>query len=302
MKVLIIGLGSIGLKHLQVLKKIKPSCEVYALRSSIKASKVKGVINVFSYEDIPSDLSFIIISNPTGHHRKTIQKCLNFSVPLFIEKPPLKNVFGADQILQKIKKQSVKTYVAFNLRFHPVIQWLKKNIDHNKIIETTIYCGSYLPDWRPNIDYRKTYSANREDGGGVTLDLIHEIDYSIWLFGTPNQTYSKALKLSKLEINTEDYANFIFEYANSVLSIQLNYFRKIPKRTIEIVFENDVWYADLLNSTVINGYNEIIFKAEKDIMKTYEKQMNYFISNLDRNESYMNSFAEACQTLKTVIS
>ena len=87
------------------------------------------------------------------------------------------------------------TYTAFNLRFHPVIQWLKDNIESQNVIEVNAYCGSYLPDWRPDKDYRKIYSAQKELGGGVHLDLTHEIDFLLWVFGDPMSTMSTRRKM-----------------------------------------------------------------------------------------------------------
>ena len=127
------------------------------------------------------------------------------------------------------------------------------------INEVNVYCGSYLPDWRGNVNFRKIYSAKKNMGGGVHLDLIHEIDYSTWLFGQPMETYGFMTSTSSLNIDSTDYAQYNLMYEKFVLNIKLNYFRRDTKREIEIVLEDDILVCDLLNSEIRNSKNEIIF-------------------------------------------
>jgi len=177
MKVLIIGLGSIAEKHIMALRSLESGVELFALRSGFKTHTMEEVTDIHSWEDLPTDLDFIIISNPTGEHYKTIMRASETGLPLFIEKPPLANLDCIDDLQRKLKQNDNITYVAFVLRFHPVTRWLKKNLEISKVIEVQSYCGSYLPDWRNGSDYRTNYSGKSRMGGGVHLDLIHEIDY-----------------------------------------------------------------------------------------------------------------------------
>ena len=185
MKVLIVGYGSIAKKHTKVLKKIVQGVDIIALRNSGKSQQYNNIKSVYCWEDVDRDIDFIIISNPSSEHYSTILQAINFKVPLFIEKPPLATLDGADKLSEKITSGNILTYTAFNLRFHPVIAWLKKNLIKKRVIEVNAYCGSYLPDWRPERDYRAFYSAEKNLGGGVHLDLLHELDYIKYLFGLP---------------------------------------------------------------------------------------------------------------------
>lgn len=302
MKVLIIGLGSIGKRHVQALRKLEPQCSIFALRSYKGAADQEGVINLFSWEDIPTDLSFVIISNPTNQHYATISDCIALNVPLFIEKPPLMNLAGAKELLEIIESKKITTYTAFNMRFHPVIQWLKDNILTNKVLEVTAYCGSYLPDWRAGTDYRSSYSARKELGGGVQLDLTHELDYLKWLFGKPQAVYAFIDKISALDIDSADYAHYHLKYERMKASVTLNYFRRKPKRSVEIVMEDRTWQVDLLNNKVIDDNDDILFEQIENRQNMYDRQMQYFLSQSSKGLPMMNNLQESVQTLSIALA
>jgi len=303
MKVLIVGFGSIARKHIDAIRKINSYSEIYALRSNKNANNVDNVINIYTLEEVPLDVTFIIISNIPSEHYKGIKQSIKFRRPLFIEKPPLIDLDNADDLIKLIKKNNILTYVGFNLRFNPVIKWLKKNLPLSKVIEVQAYCGSYLPDWRQGRDYRCTYSAKKAFGGGVHLDLIHELDYIRWIFGEPNSTKTFKGKKSNLEIDSFDIANYNLEYKNYYVTILLNYYRKDPKRSIEIVMKEQTWFVDLLKASVTKDNNETIFHCEDyKHSDMYLAQMQYFINNISSNSHLMNSFEESIKTLRICLS
>lgn len=301
MKVLIIGLGSIGKRHVGALRKLKPNCTIFALRSKKNALIQEGITNINNWEDSPNDLSFAIISNPTSKHYATISQCVHLNVPLFIEKPPLMSLNGAKELTEAINKNEIQTYTAFNMRFHPVIQWLKAKLPLDKVLEVSAYCGSYLPDWRTGTDYRSTYSARQELGGGVHLDLTHELDYIKWLFGAPQEIYAYTNKVSDLEIDSVDYAHYHFAYTSFNASISLNYYRRKPKRSLEIVMKDQTWQVDLLHNKVTNDNGEVLFHKIEDRQLMYDRQMDYFLAKLGSREPMMNNLEESFQTLSMAL-
>jgi predicted dehydrogenase len=305
LKILIIGLGSIAQKHIESIKKIDPFVILYALRSNSNSIKIHDIVDIYKLEDIPRDIDFILITNPTSLHAETILSALKFERPLFIEKPVFDTLFKKEEILKQLVEKNIKTYIGCNLRFHPALNFVKNllNTKSVKINEVNIYCGSYLPEWRPSQDYRKSYSSNKLLGGGVHLDLIHELDYAIWLFGKPIKSNSIKRKVSNLMIDTIDYTNYNLTYSDFNVSIILNYYRNKPKRQIEIVFENEIILCDLLTSTITNINNDIIFKDEDfSFSKTYITQMNYFIENLKNDNIYMNNIKESFEILKIALN
>lgn len=302
MNVLIVGYGSIAKKHHTALQLIDSNVKVYALRSQILQTPIDGVVSIFSWEEIPKDIDFIIISNPTSEHAITIIQAAKYGIPIFLEKPPLFNLSEIEETTKAVRNNSILTYCAFPLRFHPIINWLKTNINQSEILEFSAYCGSYLPDWRPTEDYRKNYSAIEKLGGGVHLDLIHELDYVKWLFGSPKYIKGFTKKISDLEIDSKDAASYYLEYESKVGGIKLNYFRKDAKRTIELVTKKNSFIADLIQNTISNSEGEIIFDAKNENKNLYQLQMEYYLEHLKAKTIMMNSFEESIETLKLCLN
>ena len=238
---LIIGYGSIGRRHARILKnKIKIKEVTICTRQKI--NRFKTLRNL---SDLKTRPSYIVIASPTSEHFKQLKYIeKNFkNVPVLVEKP----------LFKKNKKFSIKNnkiFVGYNLRFHPIIKYLKKNIRKKEIIDIKVYCNSYLPDWRKNLSYEKSSSAHKKLGGGVILDLSHELDLVRWLFGEVSIKFIQKGKYSNLLIDTEDLLKLYGKIGKTNLSIDLNYFSRIKKRTIVIDGDNFSIFADLINNKI----------------------------------------------------
>lgn len=301
MNILIIGLGSIAKKHIEALKSLNIVATIYALRSNDDSSRVENIINIFDIENVDVTFNFAIISNPTHLHYQFIEKLAKLGIPLFIEKPAIHSLNNAEKLVAIIENKMIVTYIACNLRFHPCILFLKNKIQEKKlkINEVNVYCGSYLPDWRLDQDFKTSYSANANMGGGVHLDLFHELDYTTWLFGQPIKSNSFLRSSSTLNITSYDYANYTLEYSNFTANIILNYYRKQPKREIEIVLENNIWIVDLINNNIKNDTGVYLFKSDDFQLKdTYKLQLLYFFDCLKNKHKPMNSFKDSLDNLK----
>jgi predicted dehydrogenase len=297
MKVLIIGLGSIAKKHINALIKINAEVEIWALRSSIESTNIDGVNNLYDYCEITNTkFDFVIISNPTSLHAETIKELIKYDLPMFIEKPVFNKIIG-EKIIQEIKNKGLITYSACNLRFLESLKFSRDFIRNKVINEVNSYCGSYLPDWRPDTDFRKIYSANKEMGGGVHIDLIHEMDYIYWFFGMPNKLSSIMTSNSSLHISAYDYTNYNLKYDRFSVNIILNYYRRDSKRTLEILTNEGTLFVDLLANNV-SYKNKIIFESNKTILDTYEDQLRFFIKNILEKKEEFNTINEAYQILK----
>ena len=305
MNVLIVGLGSIARKHIAAFQSLNIDFKIYALRSNLNAAIEEGVENIYDLNDSEVIFDFAIISNPTHLHYQFIEKLALRGIPLFIEKPAVHNLENVNKLVEIIEEKQLVTYVACNLRFHPCITFLKNKMDTERlrINELNVYCGSYLPDWRPEKDFRTIYSANAAMGGGVHLDLFHELDYTTWLFGLPSKSKSVLRNISSLEIDAIDYANYSFQYPTFTASIILNYYRRKPKRQIEIVLEEDTWTFDLIKNEIKNDDGEYLFQAvDFSVKDTYLLQLDYFIDCLKNKQEPMNSLKESIEILKICLN
>ena len=305
MNVLIIGLGSIALKHIKVLKEINANTSIFALRSSKLSTKVSGVKDLFEWEEVVSKkFHFCIISSPSSLHLSHIKLVEVLRIPIFIEKPLFINQSQINDF-KILDLKNLRSYVACNFRFNPIIEFLKEDlkIKAKNIYEVTAYCGSYLPNWRPNKDYRKVYSSIKELGGGVNIDLIHEPDYFVHLFGLPEHTSVHNRKVSSLEINSNDSSIIYLSYKNFQASITLNYFRKDARRTLEIVTDEKTIFVDFLNGIVKDlETNTILYQSSEDLIESsYKKQMLFFLNSIKSNEYKMNSIEEALSVLNIIV-
>ncbi len=304
-KIGIIGAGSIGRRHLrnivEVLSSRNISFEIDLIRSGtgnpITSEEAAYICNTYlSYDDIPDDYDILFITNPTHLHYETIIKYSNKTKHMFIEKP----VFDQSDIDIRdlgLKKNGVY-YVACPLRYTEVIQYLKKELHNLKIYSARAICSSYLPDWRPNQDYRECYSAHKDQGGGVSIDLIHEWDYISYLFGHPESVFNIRDHFSDLEIDSDDLSIYIARYPHMAVELHLDYFGRKTIREICIFTESDTIIGDITNSEVryLKKEETISFKEKRNDF--YLKEMEHFYDILAGVEKNDNDILTALHTLR----
>lgn len=247
LKIGIVGLGSIGTRHLRnlttVLDERNINYEMDAIRSNTGkpvSSEIATLIkwNVSLEKAVKENYDILFITNPTSMHFNTLQKFSKNAKAFFVEKPVF-DTWDVDLDDLQLEKDKV-VYVACPLRYTAVIDYLKKNIDIKDIFSARIISSSYLPEWRPGVDYRQTYSAKKELGGGVSIDLIHEWDYLYYLFGEPDEVCSFKGKYSDLEINSDDLAVSMARYSDKIAEIHLDYFGRSPIREIQLFTADDI--------------------------------------------------------------
>jgi predicted dehydrogenase len=234
---------------------------------------------------------YSIIANNTVEHYPLLTSLerLGFTGPILVEKPVFESVCKHREFRPNI-------YVGYNLRFHPVMLELR-NLISGKLCHTmNIYAGQYLPQWHPDSDYRKSYSASCNPGGGVLMDLSHEIDYTLWMTGRWSRLVAHGAKLSSLEIESDDVFCIMMrtEKCESVL-MQLDYLDKERRRIIVVNTKEDTIVADLVHGTLsING-DKRTFEVSRDY--TYEEQHRALIEG--RTES-LCSVSEGLEVLRLV--
>jgi len=269
MKCLIIGYGSIGARHANILKETGHSIHIVDKIYVTDFPYYKSIKEALQNQDF----DYVIISNETyNHYHSFVQlKELGYLGKLLIEKP----VFFEPRPIPQSDLE--KVFVAYNLRFHPVIQKLYKFLNGKEIYSIQVYVGQYLPDWRPDTDYSKCYSASKAQGGGVLRDLSHELDYINWIAGGWKRVTAIGGKFSDLQVESDDVFVLLLEMENCpVASVQMNYLDRKARREIIINLKDYSIKADLiLNNLEINGQLEK-FEVERNL--TYILQHESILS------------------------
>ena len=285
MKAAIIGFGSIGARHAEILKKMGLSVSVVSSRNDVPHPVYKNIDLLFD-ADIPD---YLIISNATELHYSTFEeiKTLGFNGILLIEKP----VSGEYVPIEEF----CPTFVAYQLRFHPVLQEMHRICANMKLLACNIYTGSYLPDWRPEQDYRKVSSSSGSDGG-VLRELSHEWDFLFWMSGQWESVSTITGHYSTLEIQRDDVTGVLLETKGCpVATVQLNYLDRIGRREIIIILENTTIHADLIKNTLTINETRKNFSVERN--ETY-RAMHEAVLNGKHNQ--LCSLTEGLEILKFV--
>lgn len=261
-------------KYCEILKKYKKIVTIKHYTSqNIQNNLYKKIKELKVY-----DPDIIFICSSTSAHYKHLSFVNNiFKNKLIIVEKPLFHKYI------KIKKNN-KIFVAYNLRYDPLVQYLKKIIKKQTIWSVEVVCNTYLPNWRKR-DYSKTSSAKKSLGGGVLLDLSHELDYITWIFGNLKLKFVINNKISNLKINTDDNLLVVGSAKNvKQVIIHLNYYSKIESRYISIHGDKLNFKADLINKKIIYSKNDklhVKLWKEKKFSKTFENQVESIIKNKD---------------------
>lgn len=304
MRICFVGIGSIAQRHVrnlrEICKEMKQELVVDALRRP--GSENHPLNNLFDhvffeYEKLPSVYDAVFITNPTKFHLDTLEALQHHSNCFFIEKP-VADLQQRDKILFWAQRKDKLCYVACPLRYTAVINHLKNSVVSDKIYGVRCISSSYLPDWRPGIDYRTTYSASRKLGGGVSIDLIHEWDYIKYLFGIPRKILYASGKKSNLQLDCEDSASYIAEYPDKLIELHLDYFGRKAIREIMIFKEDDTVVCDLVNSSIkyLKSGETIQFNEDRNTFQ--KRELQYFLELIDGKTENTNDINEAYITLK----
>ena len=301
MKILLIGLGSIGMRHLKHLQNM-PGLELASLRS--KKGELKKESGIFEFYDLSQALEFkpsgVIISNPTSMHVQTALPFLKENIKVLIEKPISVSIKNAE--LLRPFKSLIR--VAYCMRFSSVNHFLKEKFTKDEPFKIGFKRSFYLPNWHPYADYRKEYTALKSLGGGVIRTLSHEIDISLHWFGEPTKVEGVVDQISFLEIDTDDYAFFSTKNNRTRVNFELDFFSPNNVNIGEAYTEEGKyeWEAQNIYFTSYNtGLKEKIFTAPQDFVRQmYQDQMEDFCEFLTSGKSLNASFDDGMKVLEII--
>jgi len=310
MKILVVNYGSIGKRHTRNVKSL--GHDVVLLRHSKENPNNEGLKEYYSFEDAVKNEEFsgAIVCSPTSNHFNDVQQLVKHNIPFLLEKPPTAELDTTLQMEKLLKDNNfVKYDVAFNLRQYPALQYIKEFLPNlGKIYSAHIYTGYFLPYWRKNIDYRESSSAKKELGGGVHIELVHEIDYTLWFFGCPEKVFGYVNKISNLEISTEDICSAIFKYKDgSIVELHLDYLSHKYLRGCRIIAENGTLEWDMNTGKVF--YVEENTKPPKEIFsidenydlnETYIKELKNFFGIINDEKKSNVTMSQAAEVMKAL--
>ncbi|MDQ6674787.1 MAG: Gfo/Idh/MocA family oxidoreductase [Chloroflexota bacterium] len=253
MRALVVGLGSIGRRHARNWAALGLGPLSVCRRITSETREALGV-EAREFSDLDAALNeqpdAVLVTNPTSLHVETACKALRAGAHVFLEKPLGHSMDGVVEMLGQARDRKRQLMVGYNLRFHPGLHRIKELLTERavgRVVSARVEAGEYLPDWHPWEDYRHAYSARRDLGGGPVLTFSHELDAACWLLGAPSRVIGMATQASSLEIDTEDTAEIVLQFADGRLaSVHVDFVRRPPRRSLEVVGENGVlrWEYD----------------------------------------------------------
>jgi len=248
-RILIVGLGSIGKRHLRFARDKMPDADIRVLRHKTSKELPKYSNGIFSSTEdaILFAPQIAVIANPASHHISIAKKLAEIGVHLLIEKPLSNNLDGVNELIEICQKQNICLLTGYNLRYLPSLKRFRDLLSEGVIGSVlSVHCevGQYLPSWRSDGKYHQGVSANRELGGGVLLELSHELDYLRWIFGEVEWVKATLSHQSNLEIDVEDTAHIIMGFMPSssgsrlITSVNLDFIRHDTSRLCTVIGEH----------------------------------------------------------------
>jgi predicted dehydrogenase len=311
---LVAGAGSIGRRHLSNLRTLGltrlAACDPHPERLEYVASE----FHVECFPTLKAGLQkfqadAVLVCTPPVDHVAQAMQALRAGAHVFIEKPLSDRLEGVEELRDEAAKRGAIVQVGYNLRFHPSIQKLKELVDAaavGKILWAHVEAGSYLPDWRPWQDYRKSYTARRELGGGILLDGSHEIDYVTWLFGAPQEVACMAGRVSQLEVNVEDCATILLRFPDGTRAdVHVDFIQRSYSRYCSLVGPEGKLQWDLLNNSVQivrPGAQAETTKFKVQINDAYVAELAHFLECVRTGARPRFTLEDAILTLRVTLA
>lgn len=257
-KALVVGSGSIARRHLANFRQLLPGAEVGCVSASGRSLSDGETTATTQLQSMAAAIAWspdlAVVASPAPLHLEHARQLLEAGVPVLIEKPlsdSLERV-RAEAPLLTLYRDRIE--VAYNLRFLSSAKRMKTLIDDvcvGRILGIQIEVGQYLPDWRPQADYRSQVSANRSLGGGVLLELSHELDYLTWLFGRFDKVFCIATNSGQLEIDVEDRADILLSRGDLTAQVHMDFLQRRASRSCRVIGSTGTLQWDLIANRIV---------------------------------------------------
>ena len=328
MKVMMVGLGGAGQRHMRILKDLlgneaefiayRVRGRRYEIRPDFKideAVSVEKKYGITSYNDLSEALDqkpeIAVLANPSAYHIPVSQEIAETGCHMLIEKPLSHTMDGVDKLTETVEKKGTVAMVGYQMRFHPCLQYIKELLNEERlgdVITANLMVHSHVPSWHPYEDYRNLYAVRRDMGGGVLLTESHEPDYANWFFGTPKNVYAVGGKLSSADIDVEDTASLALRCSKGgrefPVHIDMSFMSRPDMRGCDIAFEK--------GSVKWEGGTQVsVYEGQKWTHKNYDgferihlfnDQMKHFLACVRGEEKPLVDLQQGVSALKVALA
>lgn len=279
-RILVVGAGSIGTRHAGNLRAAGAAVAITDPDPS-RGTELPGVERIPFDLDQAADFDGVVIASPTRYHLPQAMQVLAAGTPALVEKPLSADLDGLDAL---VAAAGERVMVGYNLRLHEPIQRFMALFESGSCgrpLSVRVWFGSYLPAWRPAVDYRQTYSARSELGGGVLLDAIHELDLLVWMLGDGLEVVGAVVdRIGDLEIDVEDTVKALLrERGGVVAEVSLDYLSAGYRRGIEVIGTDATLRLDWSRRVieVESGDDREVIDVPQPVGDSYVRQAERFL-------------------------
>lgn len=314
MKIMIVGLGSIGMRHAQNFKSLGVDyligCDLLEERRQKFSEQINEEIVSTIEEGLCKKPELVVIASPNRFHLEQAKASARSGCHLFIEKPVSHSLEGLDELIALVDDKFLFAHVGSNWKFHPAFEIMKKIINEGSLGRITgaqVIAGQWLPDWHPWEDYRQMYSAKTNQAGGVVLDT-HEIDYLTWLLGPVSDSVGYIAHSGALDIETEDVAVACMKFDSGVLAtLHFDYIQREYRRRYHISGDAGTleWDYQLGKITLYDASKDetsMINVAVDDLNTMYLEQSQHVLAGIRGEVSPVTSISAAKDVLKILLT
>lgn len=315
-RVLVVGLGSIGRRHLRIARELLPAAEIRVLRHQECTTVPEHADGCISSMDQAIEFApeIAVLANPATYHLGVAQPLAESGVHLLVEKPLSASIQDVSLLIETCRRRNAVLATGYNLRFLPSLQKFKALLDDKligRIWSARSEAGQYLPSWRPDADYRQGVSARKALGGGVLLELSHELDYLRWIFGEVDWVQAALSRQSNLEIDVEDTAQLVLGFLPSkiadrlIASVSLDFIRRDTTRTCTAIGEGGSLRWNGVTGTVelfAAGTTEwrLVFCHQATRDESYVAEWRDFLACVDRGSSPLAGGEDGQEALRII--
>ena len=331
MKILMVGLGGIGQRHVRNLRTLLDSeVEIMAYRvrglthvltDQLKIEPGSNVAEKYNIRAIRNldqalaqDPDAVFICNPSSLHISIALSAAQAGCHLFIEKPLSHNYDGVEELITLVERKNLIAMVGYQMRFHPCLQRLQSLLQQQaigRVLAVRVEVGQYLPGWHTYEDYRQMYASQRELGGGVILTQIHELDYIFWLFGLPRRVFALGGHLSSLKIDVEDTASILMECVVEgqpvPVHVHQDYIQRPPSRTCQVIGDAGKILLDF-HALAVDVFDSEGQLAETQTFEDFQREqlfldeLKHFLACLQSGQTPVVTVRDAAQSLHMALA